>query len=590
MWDFDSILVIVGILFIIVSLYTELLGPALTFMVVIILFGFAKILTPSEILSGFANEQIMVIILLLVLGDIIRQTAIIESIFDFIFMRARSYKGFMARMIVFVGIFSAFLNNTPLVAVMMPYVNSWCKKNNFFPSKFLIPLSYAAILGGCATLIGTSTNLIVNGLVVDWKKTDLPDLHLFDFAYVGIPMIVIGFLYLLIFGERLLPNNKPISSDFTENTPKYVFEAHLRKGSHIIGLTVEEAGLSNVEGLHLIEIQREGVKNQGIAVDTVLEEGDVLFFSGNTESIAEIVNPRSGITFSEVGTFHKKPHTEVVEVVVSQNSTLINKTVRTINFRAKYDATLLAIHRNGEKITSKISDVKLKAGDALLMLASADIIKRTSPEDFYYLSKVKDLRKLELYKTIALLGGTGLAITASALGFISLFMALCILLIVLLLLKVVRAKDLSRSIDYNLAIIIALSLALGIAMVKTGVAAELAHLVIRVFEPLGPIGLLSGIYFITAILAAYITNKAAVAIVFPISVTLAFQEGLAPMPFILVVAFASAANFMTPIGYQTNLMVYGPGQYKFRDFLKIGGPLTLVYGVVTVVILSLMYF
>ncbi|PLX08066.1 MAG: SLC13 family permease [Marinilabiliales bacterium] len=585
----DAIIVIIGIIFILISLYTDIMGPALTFLVVIITYGFAGILSPSEILTGFANEQIMVIIMLLLLGDIIRRTAVIEFIFDRLFIGAKSYKGFMGRMMMIVAGFSAFLNNTPLVALMMPYVNNWCKKNNFSPSKFLMPLSFAAILGGCATLIGTSTNLIVNGLVIDWEKGDLPELHLFDFAYVGIPMIVIGFLYILFIGEKLLPKNKPLGQAYSGKEAQYVFEAQLRKGSHLIGLQLEESGLSSMEGVELIEIQRGDNKLHNHNKETILNEGDVLFFAGYSESIGDILDPKSGLTFSEVGAFHKKSHTEIVEVVVSQNSTLINKRVKEINFRARFDATLLAIHRNGEKLTGKISNLKIKAGDALLMLASADITKRTSPQEFYFISKVKDIKKFKFYKLFILLGGTAAAIILSALGFISLFMALAILLILSMALKLANPKDLSRSIDYNLAIIIALSLSLGIAMVKTGVADMISQTVTHLLEPLGGVGLLTGLYIITAILAAYITNKAAVAILFPIAITSATQMGLNPMPFILVVAFAAAANFMTPIGYQTNLMVYGPGRYSFNDFMKVGAPLTFLYMIVTVGILSYMY-
>src|SRR6056297_379953 len=204
MFSFDLILVFVVILFILISLYWGVLGPAFTFVIAISILGFAGILTPSEILSGFANEQIAVVIMLLLIGDIIRQTAVIEVIFDRIFRNARSYNGFMNRMVIIMSTLSSFLNNTPLVAVMMPYVNSWCKRNNIAPSKFLMPLSFAAILGGCATLIGTSTNLIVNGLVEDQMVfPSFEPLKIFDFTLVGLPMMIIGFFYFWIIGDRL---------------------------------------------------------------------------------------------------------------------------------------------------------------------------------------------------------------------------------------------------------------------------------------------------------------------------------------------------------------------------------------------------
>jgi di/tricarboxylate transporter len=281
----------------------------------------------------------------------------------------------------------------------------------------------------------------------------------------------------------------------------------------------------------------------------------------------------------------------VVEIVISHNSTLISKQVKDIYFRGKYDSALLAIHRNGERIFGKIDDLKLKAGDVLLLLAGDNFTSRIQNDiDFYVISKVKELRKPERYKIWVLFGGTLLAIFLAAIKLVPLFIGLLIVLAVINILKVVSAKDLPKNIDYNLGVIIALSLALGTAMMKTGVAAMIANLIISIFMPFGRVSMLLGIFIITSILAAYITNKAAVAIVFPISITAAKNLGLDPMPFVLVVSFAAAANFLTPIGYQTNLMVYGPGGYNFKDFFKIGFPLTLLYMIVTIAVLSYMYF
>ncbi|MCD4833048.1 MAG: SLC13 family permease [Bacteroidales bacterium] len=592
MITFDLIVVLIVILFILISLYKELIGATFTFVIAAVTLGFFGILTPREILSGFANEQIAVIILLLLLGDIIRQTALVEILFDKIFKSAKSYRGFLSRMTLIIAGFSAFLNNTPLVAVMMPYVNSWCKRNNISPSKFLMPLSYAAILGGCATLIGTSTNLIVNGLVVD--QTIIPgleSLNIFDFAYVGVPMIFIGFIYLLFFGEKLLPEKDDVLNEFSENTREYLVEAEIRKDSQLIGKTIEEAGLRNLKGLFLVEIIRKSFKISSVKPNIILQQDDLLIFAGDTETIADMVNSDLGLRLPSVGMLYKKKQTEVVEIVISHNSSMINKTVKEIRFRAKFDAAVIAVHRNGEKISGKIGEIIIKPGDVLLLFTGADFVSRSNHTmDFYFISKVKDFQKLEPYKIWTLLAGPVLIILLAALKIVSLFMGLIVLIMVILAMKITNPKELHKAVDYNLALIIALSLALGTAMIKSGAAELIADLVITVFLPLGKVGLLFGIYFITAILAAYITNKAAVAIIFPISLTMAVNLNLPPMPFILVVSFAAAANFMTPIGYQTNLMVYGPGGYSFKDFFRVGFPLTIIYMIVTVTILSLMYF
>ncbi len=587
----DQILVLSVLVFILISLYYELLGPSFTFMVGVSFLGITGVLTPSEIISGFANEQIAVVIMLLLIGDIVRKTGAIESVFDRFFRGAKSYKGFLSRMMIMVSGFSAFLNNTPLVALMMPYVHSWCRRNNISPSKFLIPLSYAAILGGSATLIGTSTNLIVNGLLVDMDNPiDVTELYMFDFVWVGLPMIVIGYLYLMIFGDRLLPSNADAITDFNRHSREYIVEARVRSDSHLIGNTIEESGLKSLRGLKLVEVIRESYKISPVTTDVILEKNDTLVFAGDTSTITDLINSNSGLSLPEIGMLLRRRESEVIEIVVSQNSSIINKNVRDINFRGLYDAAILAVHRNGERISRKIGDVVLKAGDVLLIFAGQDFVRRTQDtQDFYFISKVRDFRKLEPYKLLVLFGGTFAAIMLSAFQVISLFMGLLIVILASLALKITNPKELPRGIDYNLGLIIVMSLALGIAMIKSGTADMIANLIITVFLPLGQVGLLFGIYFITTILAAYITNKAAVGIIFPISLTMATNLDLPSMPFILIVAYASAANFMTPIGYQTNLMVYGPGRYSFKDFFRIGFPLTLIYMVVTVIILRLKY-
>jgi di/tricarboxylate transporter len=592
MITFDVIIVFIVLLFILISLYKEILGAAFTFVIAVVTLGFFGILTPKEILSGFANEQVFVIILLLLIGDIIRRTGILESIFDGFFRTARTMKGFMGRMMMLIAFFSAFLNNTPLVAIMMPYVNNWSKRNNISPSKLLMPLSFAAILGGCVTLIGTSTNLIVSGMVIDQSIVPgLRPLEIYDFSYVGVPMVVLGLLYLFFFSNKMLPSKSDAMADFSQNSREYLVEAQVRRKSQLIGKTVEEAGLRNLKGLFLVEIIRGSYKIKAVSPDVILEQDDILIFAGDTHTVAEMVNSKSGLTLPSVGMMYRKKKTEVVEIVISYNSSLLNKTVKEVRFRAKYDAAVIAVHRNGEKISGKIGDIVLKPGDVLLLFTGEDFVNRTAhTQDFYFISKVRDFHKVEGYKVAVMLGGLFLAIILAAFKLVSLFMGLLVLIIAAFALKIANPKVLPKAIDYNLALIIVLSLALGIAMRKSGAAELIADFIISVFMPFGKVGLLFGIYLITAFLGAYIGNKAAVALVFPISLTMAANLDFQPMPFILVVSFSAAANFITPVGYQTNLMVYGPGGYSFNDFFRLGFPLTVLYMIVTVSILSIMYF
>ncbi len=587
----DAILVLLAILFIIFSLYFEIVGPGFTFVIAIAFLSAFRVITPSEILSGFANEQIMNIIMLLLIGDIFRRTTILDIFFDKFFKYAKTPRRFMLRMMIVVAPLSAFLNNTPLVAILIPYIHNWSKKNKSAVSKLLIPLSFGAIMGGCVTLIGTSTNMIVNGLVVD--QTIIPGLRpleIFDFAYVGVPMVIIGTLYMLLIGYRLLPDKTETMEISSDADRKYLFQLQIKKGSEFIGVKRCDVPFLKNDGFILVEVMRKGVLFDHIAKDFIFEEEDVLTFAGNKESIADLVNADKNLVIPSVGMFSKKKQTQVVEIVVSHKSNLIGKKILEENFRGKYDATVLAVHRNGENLTGQIANVELRAGDALLLMVGnqfQEIAKSTN--DFYTISKIKEIRRLGALRTFVLVGGMLLVIVLNVVGLAKLFTGLLILLIITQLLNIVNPKDLAKSVDYQLALIIALSLALGTAMIKTGVADTLANGMMYVFKPMGKYGLLVGVYLITSLLAAFITNKAAVAIVFPISLTVALHLGVDTTPFILVVAFAAAANFMTPIGYQTNLMVYGPGGYRFKDFLIVGTPLTIIYMIVTVLILSFLY-
>jgi len=580
----DALIVLLVIAFIIVSLYRNIFGPGFTFVAAIVVLGVAQILTPHEILSGFANEQIAVIVMLLIVGDTIKKSSVIDSTFNKVFQKATSYKQFLGRMTIMVAGFSAFLNNIPLVAIMMPYVTVWSKKNGVASSKLLIPLSYAAILGGCATLIGTSTNLVVNSLVVD--QTIIPGLeplNIFDFSFVGVPMIVIGVLYLVFFGNKMLPSHKDIIERLSTNTREFMAEVRVNQKEKYHGKNIEEAGLRNLKGLFLVEILRGDETIRPVTPQTKLNADDVLLFAGNTETISDFVTSNEGLQLAQVGMFSKKPRTELVEVVVSYNSTLVTKTVKETGFRGRYDAAIIAIHRNGERMSGKIGDMRLKGGDVLLLITGEDFTNSLADStDLYPINTIKEFKQQPLYKNLTLIGGTLAAIVLAATGVTSLFVSLITLLIILMLMGIASAKDIAKSIDFNLVLVIALSLALGTAMVKTGLADVVSKNTFELLTPYGMVAVMTGIFVLTNILGSIVTNKAAVALVFPIALTLAINLGLDPKPFILLVAFAGAASFITPIGYQTNLMVYGPGNYKFKDFLRIGLPLTLLYMVAAV--------
>jgi di/tricarboxylate transporter len=347
----------------------------------------------------------------------------------------------------------------------------------------------------------------------------------------------------------------------------------------------------DIKGLYLAAVIRKSFRITNVPADVVLDSGDILVFTSETRNIADLIHDKSGLILPEVGMLTRVRHANVNEVVISQNSSLISKSVRESNFRGKYDAAIIAVHRNGEKLEGKIGNISLRAGDVLLLFAGENFVSRTKDtNDFYFISKVSEFIKLDWYKSLILIGGLLLVVALAALNIVSLFMGLIFLIIISMIFRVTNPKDIPNTIDYNLAMVIVLSLALATAMIKSGAAGVLANGVISAFFPLGKVGVLVGVYIITALLSAFITTKAAIAIVFPIALSVAQQLGVSAVPFILTVSYAAACTFITPHGYVTNLMVYGPGGYNFRDFLRIGLPLTIIYLVTAVVILSWKYF
>lgn len=572
--------IVIGVIVVTIGLlYFEVFKPALTLFLGTVVLISTSILTPREALNGFANEQLSVIVLLLVIGNIFKKSSIVDSGFRYLLNNNDSSKSFLVKMSLGIGSLSAFFNNTPLVAMMMPYIFTWCREKKLSVSKFLIPLSYASILGGCITLIGTSTNLIVNGLAMD---KGYPSLGIFDFTIIGLPMLVIGTLYLVFFSGKLLPSRGDVLEDVVSSSRKFFFETVVGPDSKLIGKTIEGGGLRNLDNSFLVEIYRNGRFIRPVSSKETIYEGDLLFFAGQADAIADITNSDLGLLASEDPELHKLESTDVVEVVISHNSKLSGQKVRDTDFRGMHDGAILAIHRNGEKLWGQLGQIELRSGDVLLVMAGNDFMKRAkSSPAFYVLSKQEHVRETNFPRIMILLLGMFTAITLSALSLVPLFTSLSVLVAFALLLKVTEPKEILSGIDFHLVLVIAMGLSLGKAMTNTGADDWIADGVLSVSKSFGITGVLVVLFLITNILSAIVTTQAAVAVTLPVALQLgsAFSASLGtPIePFILVIAFAGAANFITPIGYQTNLMVYGPGGYKFRDYFRVGLPLTIIY-------------
>jgi len=584
----EVILLLATIVFLLSSLYLEWFKPTVSFFIAILVLIFGGILTPTEALHGFANEQLAVIVLLLIISDIFKKSSIVNVLFHQLFGKSKNVGSFKFGMMTVVASFSAFFNNTPLVAMMMPYTNSWAVKNKVAPSKLLIPLSYAAILGGCVTLVGTSTNLIVNGLAID---AGFDPLSVFDFTAVGLPMLVIGIAYLVLFGGKLLPNTLKTSEGGESDKREFFVETYVKGGSKLIGQSVEKAGFRALKGLYLVEVIRTETSFSPVAPDFVLQEEDALIFAGETAALDEFKEGNLGLTLPKIVSRLGEDKTSTNEIVVSYNSSLIGKKVKKTDFRARYDAAIVAIHRNGERLAGKIGEMELRAGDVLLVFSGSNFLSRAkNNRAFYILSHIEEAEDINVVKVSLVFAALVTSVILSAMSSVSLLLCLACVLLLGIFLKIMPLNEIRKGLDFDLIILIAFGLAFGKAMSKSGASVYLAEGFLLLQNYLSPTLFLMLIFLITNILAAYITNKAAVAILFPVSVAVAMQLGLNPIPFILIVSFGAAANFITPIGYQTNLMVYGSGGYNFKDFMRIGWPLTVMYMVVSSLVLGAMYF
>ncbi len=583
-----QLVVIFVILTMIVVLYKDLFRPVIVFLSAIVIFAVSGILTPQQALSGFSNSQVVTIILLLIISNIIKRSAVLDGIFTKLFKSTYSYKGFLGRMMLYIGGVSAFMNNTPLVATFMPYVNDWGKRNNILPSKILIPLSYGAMAGGMATLIGTSTHLITSGFVIE---NGLKPLDIFDFSVVGIPMALVVMIYMLLIGNKLLPNRKDALDDFNTKSREYIAETIIQEGSVLAGKTVEDAELRNMKSLFLVEILRGGRTIAPVSPLEVLQEGDILFFAGATDTIVDLIQSKKGLSVYKYDFLEQDSKIDIVEAVVPANSQIINRNVKNSNFTGRYNASIIGVHRKGEKVSGKIGSVRLAAGDLLLLVTGKHFQDKTvNSDDFYVLSEAHEIRNLDLTKAVVSLGGLIIVILMAIFLNFPLFKGLLCLLGILLVFKIATIDEVKKSIDLELFGILGFALAFGTAFIETGAAEVIASSILSVTQPFGILGVMVGLFAMTSILAALMNSAAALSVTFPIAIVTASSLGFEDVtPFALLVSFAAAANFMTPFGYQTNLIIFEPGGYNFKDFTKVGVPLNICYLIGTILILCYMY-
>lgn len=551
------------------------------------------ILDETTVLAGFSNPGMITVGVLYIVVTGLSQTGGLAWISQEVLGLPQGENAALLRLMFPVVGLSAFLNNTPVVAMFIPVVNEWCRKLRISPSKLMIPLSYGAIFGGICTLIGTSTNLVVNGLLI--AETDYPGLKLFDLAWVGVPCAIAGIIFLWSTHRWLLPDRQPVISKI-EDLREYSVEMLVIDNSPLAGKTIEQAGLRHLPGLFLAEIIRQHYPNIRYIIPApssqeLLREKDRLVFVGAVDSIVDLyrlrgLQPATDQVFKLNTPRHQRC---LIETVVSPHCPLLGKTIREGQFRTQYNAVVLAVARNGERLLGKIGDIRLRAGDSLLLEAHPDFVSQQRiSKDLYIINNIPDSEPLRYEKAPLAVAILIIMVMLATVGGISMLKAAILASIAMVVTGCCSSSKALRNIEWSVLLTIAAALAIGKALESTGAAGAIASTFIGLAGD-KPLIALTVVYGLTTILTEVITNNAAAALIFPIALAVARDLGVSFMPFVIAIMIAASASFATPIGYQTNLMVYGPGGYKFNDFLRIGIPLNLLFGLVTIIVTPLIY-
>lgn len=545
------------------------------------------IVSPAEALVGFSNEGMLTIGALYVVANGLRETGGVQIIIKRLLGRPDQLWKIQAKIFAPVVGLSAFLNNTPIVATFIPGLQQWSEKFRIPVSKLLIPLSYAAILGGTCTLIGTSTNLIINGLLISEVGDSL---GMFEPAYVGIPVAILGFLYMMTIGRHLLPESQSALATF-EDTRKYTIEMIVGDSSPLIGQSIEEAGLRQLPGLFVVEIVRDGAILAAVEPDEILQKNDRIIFTGLVDSIIDLQQteglfPATNQVF-KLETPRRERH--LVEAVVSSSNPLNGKTIKEGKFRNQFGAVVLAVSRQGERINKKVGNIQLRTGDILLLETPRDFAERYKySSDFSLVSTLSQKNSPNYKKSWIAWSILGVMVFFVTVNILSMLQASFLAAGLMLVFGCTQVQEARSSIDWQVLLVIAAALGIGNVLQITGIAKSLASLFIGLAGD-NPYMALVCVYLITWILTELLTNNAAAVLIFPFVISVASNLEVQYMPFVMTALFAASASFSTPIGYQTNLMVYAAGGYKFRDFIKVGLPLNLIVALIIILMVPVIW-
>ena len=592
----DIIFVLSLLFFGFIMFVTELFSIDVTAMILLTILFVLGYLTPAEALSGFSNPAVITIAFLFIISRALQKTRILEYLI--IRVRRLADRSILIGRAVYlftIGIASAVVNNTAIVAIFMPVSIRLAQKYKMSPSKLLIPLSYSAILGGTLTLVGTSTNLLVNSIYIGTPGAE--PMGMFEFMRYGLILMIVGLLYILFIAPMLLPSRTSTSSlTKSYRLGGYLTEMKIMSESPLNGKTCLDRGINKNYDVMVLDILREGKMITSMIRLTQLREGDILFVRGTLENFLRMKEVEKVALLTDEKLTQEELEQEdnvVVECLITDKSDIVGQSLMTGNFRRRFGAFILAIRREGSIFREKIAHVILNAYDTLLVYGPENKVKELSKTgEFVVLGEVDaELRKQRFWwMAIVVILGT---ITLAALGVMPIVKSAMLGVVILLALKILSPQESYQSINWQVIILISALIPVGIVIQKTGTAEWIAGLISSATRSvpieLQPKVLLALIYFITIFLTEISSNAATAIIMTPIALAVAQQMGFDPRAFVFAVAFAASASFITPVGYQTNLMVYGPGGYKFSDYIRVGFPLALIFWVMAIFILPILW-
>lgn len=575
------------------ALLREWLEADVAFFSALVVLWVAGVVDVGHAFAGFSNPQVLTIGLLFIVSAAMQETGALQGLSHFMLGRQLDRKRVLARLLFPVAAISSFLNNTPIVAMFTPMVRDWALRNGRSPSKFLIPLSYATILGGTCTLIGTSTNLIVSGLL---QEAGYEPFRMFELSAVGVPAGIIGILFILLIGRHLLPDRTPPELLVRAETREYAVRLRVGEQCPLAGRSIEKAGLRSLQGLFLAAIDRGEKRIAPVSPEEVLELGDELQLFGLAETVIELQKIRGLVVVDEFGDDEQSDEQalrfgrRLFEVVISNASPLVGSNLKDASFRRRYDAAVVAIHRGGHRLHEKLGEVTLRAGDTLMVEASPGFRKTwANSSDFYLVAQLEEGHRPRFAQSWAAKSILAVMLVVMASSLVPVLMAVSIAALALIMTRCIDVPVARRSIDLSVLVVIASAFGLSAAVINSGLSEHLAGLMVDLVGEGRPILLLAVVYLTCAITTELLTNSAAAALVFPLALTAAQQQGYDPKPFVIAVAIAASMSFMTPMGYQTNLMVYGPGGYRFSDYLRIGVPMAALMFIVSMIAIPLVW-